>query len=227
MDQITDSTCGPTVMSMLLDFYHISVTQEDVIKAAGVKDTIEEDGMTLEQLALAAQKLAPAYTLWYKEDATILDIAALVSQHELPVAVNWQGFFYDSLEEEKHGRFLFHGHYSIVTDISARENTITIADPYYEFPDDRTFPIDWFKSRWWDIDEDKDPTINQNVSFYTSRLLFIVVPQAATFPTSLGLQTVAADFRQQKIAQARLSHQHHPAFAQPRPWWSWWKKLKR
>ncbi|MEO8581006.1 MAG: C39 family peptidase [Patescibacteria group bacterium] len=210
--QMDDSTCGPAVMQMLLDYYGIAVTQKDVVHAAGADATVEEEGTRIDQLSTALRQLAPNYALWYKEDASIEDMVSLIDEHQVPVVVNWQGLFYDTLKEEaKLSTAVTHGHYSLITDVNVQNDTITMVDPFYEFVEkDRIFPIDWFKSRWWDVDYKTDAATHQDIAYYTSRLLFIVVPAKETFPKKVGMTQVPTNYLQQKFEKARLSHSHHP-----------------
>jgi hypothetical protein len=209
--QPDDSTCGPTVLQMLLSFYNIDVSLDEMVQATGAQETIAESGTGIDQLSLAISSIAPGYVLLYKEEATIEDIAMLVHEYELPVAVDWQGMFYDTLEEEaKLSSHLFHGHYSIVTDIDSGNGTLNIVDPFYDFiSQDRIFPIDWFKTRWWDVDDAKDET-GKEVSYYAIRYLFVVIPKSRSFPKEIGLTEVANNYRQQKITKASRSITVHP-----------------
>ncbi len=141
--------------------------------------------------------------------------------------MDWQGYFYESLVQEKKGRFLHHGHYAIVTEVNAQQDTITLADPYYEFsPNDRTFPIDWFKTRWWDMAEEKDPSTGKEVFYYTSRLMFVVTPNKMTFLEAVGMKKVPADYLQQKLSKGLLSLEHHPLIDEKRKRWMPWRKAE-
>lgn len=223
--QTTDSTCGPAVLQILLDFYHIVTTQSEIIRAAGVETTVEENGIGMHTLSTAVRQLAPKHTLWYKEDSSIKDVHSLIEEYKIPVAVDWQGFFYDSLEEEGKSHALDHGHYSIISEINLEKDTITLIDPYPKFiSKDRMFPIGWFKSRWWDTAEEKDTTTGEKILYYTSRLLFIVVPENEIFPQTLGMGKVADDYLKEKLAKAHLSHSFHPQLKQKNRFWSFWKK---
>lgn len=212
--QATDSTCGPTVVRMLLDFYHIHASEETILQATNAKESLEANGTRIDQLAASVKSIAPGYALWYKEDAHINDIQVLIHHHKVPVAVDWQGLFWETLlEEARLSSHLYHGHYSVVTDIDLEKDSITIADPFKDFSaKDRIFPIDWFKSRWWDISDTYGTEIEEDISYYNSRMIFIVVPNNKRFPQSLGMQKVSKDYFAQKIAKARKTLQIHPPF---------------
>lgn len=212
--QETEDTCGPAVIRMLLDFYHINVTESQVVEATQAKDMIKDTGTRLDQLATSIKNLAPEYTIWYKEDAHINEVSTLIHEYKVPVVVDWQGLFWDSLlEEMKLSTHPYHGHYAIVTDIDIENDKITIADPYHEFStQDRIFPLDWFKTRWWDVADTEGTEIKDDVSYYTSRMMFILIPKSETFPLDLGMQTVAEDYFEKKIEKARKSQAFHPSF---------------
>ena len=97
--QISESHCGPAVIEMLLDAIGVKWTQAEITRAAGVEDTIEEDGTRIDQLARAVGQLAPQAQFWYKYYSSLSDIQYLLSRG-YGVGVEWQGLFYDSEEEE-------------------------------------------------------------------------------------------------------------------------------
>jgi len=212
--QETDSICGPAVIQMLLNFYNIKITQKEAVEAAGISEVVERDGTRLDQMSLVVKNLAPGYAFWYKEDATIQDISALIDTYHVPVGINWQGYFWDSLlEEARFGAPLSNGHYSIVTNIQREKNQLAIVDPDYKrSAKELAFPIGWFKTRWWDTAQGVDDRTGKEITYYTSRLLFIVVPEKETFPQLLDLHAVPEQYFQSKIEEARHSHSVHPAF---------------
>ena len=52
--------------------------------------------------------------LWYKNQASVEDLVALVCRYRCPAGVEWQGFFEDREEDEDLDEGDY-GHYSIVT----------------------------------------------------------------------------------------------------------------
>jgi ABC-type bacteriocin/lantibiotic exporter with double-glycine peptidase domain len=188
--QQSDSHCGPAVVQALLNFYGIKVTQEAVVATARAKSTIIRHGMRPDQLAKALAKLAPKHQFWFKQYANSTDLDRLIHEYQLPVAINWQGLFWDTLNEEKlHNPNGEHGHYSLVIDINANKDQIVIADPFYEYNDaPRIFSYTWFKTRWWDVDHLVNKSTHRKYSISTKRLIFIVVPKTATFPQDLHFQ---------------------------------------
>ena len=110
--------------------------------------------------------------------------------YHTPVVINWQGLFYDTVEEEDQfnpdGE---HGHYSLVVDIDIENDSITTSDPFPEYnAKPRVFSLRWFLTRWWDVDHMHDPKVGVLKSFHTTHFLFIVAPKSATFPKKLGMQ---------------------------------------
>jgi hypothetical protein len=112
----------------------------------------------------------------------------------VPVGINWQGLFYDTLKEEskayRHENVDGdHGHYSVVTGIDRNSGKITITDTYcdyYHTP--RVFSYDWFKTRWWDVDSKIDPKTGIRYRLETKRMIFIVAPKDAEYPLELGMK---------------------------------------
>lgn len=188
--QQTDSHCGPATLQILFAFLNKSITQDQVVEAARVKSRLTKHGMRPDQLARAVAILAPDLQFWFKEHTTSRELATLIHEYQWPVAVNWQGLFYDTVEEEKqknpHGE---HGHYSIVTDINVDEDKIVIMDPYSEYySKPRQFSLTWFKKRWWDVDHEVNRKTGQKNSIKTQKLIFIVAPKDTEFLHKLKMQ---------------------------------------
>lgn len=209
--QSNESTCGPAVIRMLLNHFHISVTEKDIVQASGVGAMLKQNGTRIDQLAKSVTTLSQELKFYYKEEASIEDIVKLIHEYNVPVGIDWQGLFWDTLlEEARLSTHIDHGHYAIVTDISPDDGTITILDPFYAFKDLRIFPVDWFKTRWWDIADTNGSDVKEDISYYTTRLIFVVVPKNATFLKSVGLQSVSDTFFYEKIEKAKKSLQYHP-----------------
>lgn len=184
--QITESHCGPAVAEVLLDSIGIQCDQELISKAAGVEESIMDEGTRIDQLALAVVRVAPEARFWYKFESSIDDIRYLLSQG-YAVGIEWQGLFYDSEAEEKNEGE--HGHYSIITDIDEENSTFIIRDPYEEyFHHDRIFPINTFLRRWWDTNNVEDPTTHQIKIVEDVRPLFFVTRNSIEFPQELGFK---------------------------------------
>lgn len=188
--QQTDSHCGPAVVQSLLSQFKLNFTQDEIVASAGARSRLKAHGTRPDHLARAVAKLAPKLQFWYKQPANIHDLVALIHIYHVPVAVNWQGLFYDTLEEEKrfnpHGE---HGHYSLVTDIDPLKDQITLADPYPDYSNaPRTFSYSWFKTRWWDVDHLYHRKTRKRDDLHTKKLLFIIIPKDADFPAKLHLQ---------------------------------------
>jgi len=191
--QITDSHCGPAVVQLLFSHLDRQVTQDEVVTAARVRSRLEAHGTRPDHLARAVAKLAPDLQFWFKQHATIHDLEVLIDQHHYPVAVNWQGLFYDTEEEqERENPGGDHGHYSAAIDIDVEKDKITLADPYSEYAHKpRVFSLKWFQKRWWDVDHDVirvSKSHQRRNSIKTKRLIFIVTPKDADFPLELGMK---------------------------------------
>jgi hypothetical protein len=185
--QIGESHCGPAVIQMLLHNLDIAVTQQAVTEAGGASDKIAQQGMRVDQLGLAVQKLAPQTSFWFKEHTTIEELVQIVTDYNYPVGIEWQGLFEDTLEDEtEDGDY---GHYSVVTMADSKSRKLVIVDPYKDFrSQDRIFTFEFFISRWWDINDFPDPLTGKENLVEDRQMLFIITPEEETFPQLLGLK---------------------------------------
>jgi hypothetical protein len=173
---------------MLLARCGVAADQERLTELARAQMTISSRGIRVDQLARAVAGLGAGLALWYKTRANPGDLATLVRRYRYPVGVEWQGFFEDSEEEEDYvtGEY---GHYSVVTDIDLRRRLITLRDPYPDFCQrDRVFRLDWFVSRWWDINLMPMPSSAVLLLVEDRHMLFVVTDERERFPASLDLQ---------------------------------------
>lgn len=187
--QLTGSHCGPATLELLYSYLNRKISQEDVVKAVKLQTRIKEDGTRPRELARAVKRLTPKYQFWFKNQASPEDLDLLINKYHYPVGINWQGLFYDSVEEEARlNPRGDHGHYSVVVKINLPKDEIQIVDPYPEYAaKPRKFSLSWFISRWWDEVEDKDPKTGKFEITRTDQLLFVVVPKTKTIDPQLGL----------------------------------------
>src|SRR5512135_258854 len=89
--QISESHCGPAVIQMLLNYLGVEVTQEAVAEAGGASDLIELQGMRVDQLGRAVQRLAPQTRFWYKDHSTLEELVRIVRGYGYLVGIEWQG----------------------------------------------------------------------------------------------------------------------------------------
>ncbi len=174
---------------MMLAPLGIYATQEHLTELAGAVDTIEEHGTRLDQLAAAVRGAAPHLRLWFKDHSSAEELHQVVMEHGFAAAVEWQGLFEDSVEDEdEDGDY---GHYSIVTNVDLDAGRVTILDPYKDFvADDRIFALDFFLTRWWDTNEVADPETGKPVLIEDYHLMFIIAPEEESFPAALGMRTL-------------------------------------
>ncbi|SRR5258708_2533910 len=180
--QISNSHCGPATLSMLLANLGVKVRQKDIVPAAKLTvKKINDFGVTVWELAEATKKLSN-FDFWMKDNATIQEINKLITKHNCPVAVEWQGEFLQYGDDDS-------GHYSVVTEISKKDNSIYIADPYKHFSGkDRKLKLTRFQELWWDINEIKNPATKKLELIKDYHLIFIIIPKGATFPIDLGME---------------------------------------
>lgn len=190
LSQETDSYCGPAVTQMLLSHLGAKVTQEEIITTAKIRSRIMRLGARPDHLAKAVALLAPQTQFWFKQATKTQDLVDLVKKYKFPVAVNWQGLFYPSEEEQvKKNKSDENGHYSVVIGIDVKKDCILIADPYSEYAKaPREFSLKWFEKRWWDVVHEKDRKTGKKLAIKTHRFAFVITSKKATFPKKLQMK---------------------------------------
>jgi hypothetical protein len=204
--QISESHCGPAVIQILLSSLGVDVTQEEVAEAGGATNLIAMNGMRVDQLARAVQRLAPQVLFYYKDHASIDELVRVVNDYRHPAGVEWQGLFEDEGEQQPnetklgvrdHSGLLAdsesedddYGHYSLVVRADRRKRQLIIADPYKDyFAQARVFDFKEFDQRWYDYNEVSDPISGQPVLVEDDHLLFVVIRRNALFPRQMGMR---------------------------------------
>lgn len=128
------SLCGPASLKMVMDYYSVSASEDELAKIAG---STLEDGTTIEGMIKAARHFG--FKVLKKEKASINDIKGLINKGT-PVIVRW---FFDDW-----------GHYSVVVDINKKK--VVLMDPILKkfliFVKKRVIPIEKFMHIWFDYD---------------------------------------------------------------------------
>lgn len=187
--QISESHCGPAVIQMLLNTLGVEVTQEAVAEAGGASDLIELQGMRVDQLGRAVQRLAPHTRFWYKDHSTLEELVRIVADYKYLVGIEWQGVFEDTLEEETQDND--YGHYSVVSMADSINRKLVIVDPYKDFrAQDRIFTFEFFVTRWWDTNEMPDPLTGKGYLVEDRQMMFTITSQYAKFPKHLGMKKI-------------------------------------
>jgi hypothetical protein len=181
--------CGPTTLEMLFSFYGLAVSQDAIVQAANLFETIQRSGSRIDQLDEAVQKLAPDYTLLAKYNSSIEDIALLTGEFELPVGVEWQGTFID-----QEGTFFDEGHYSVITSVDQLAAELNIVDPEERSAlREGKISVADFERRWWeenDVPMLNDPTKTEIIR--NDRLIFVLIIKSCSAPLrDFGLQPVS------------------------------------
>jgi hypothetical protein len=207
--QISESHCGPAVIQMLLSHLGIDVTQEEVAEAGGATNLIALNGMRVDQLARAVQRLAPQVIFYYKDHTSIDELARVVNDYRHPAGVEWQGVFEDEEEQQpdevksgpadqaglladSESEDSDYGHYSLVIRADRRRRQLIISDPYKDyFSQARVFGFEEFDQRWYDYNEIPDPISGKPVLVEDDHLIFVVVRRNVLFPRRMGLRTFA------------------------------------
>ncbi len=185
--QISEYHCGPAVLQMLLAQHGVVANQQYLTELADVAATIKTRGTRVDQLARAVAWLRAGVCLWYKTHTSAEDLVAVVCVHRCAAGVEWQGLFEESEADED---FMAgdYGHYSVVTCVDRRRGLITLRDPYPRFwRADRVFRLDWFISRWWDVNLAPAPGTGRLRPVEDRRMLFVVTGERARFPAALGM----------------------------------------
>jgi hypothetical protein len=190
-------------MQMLLSNLGIDVTQEEVAEAGGAASLITLNGMRVDQLARAVNRLAPQVLFYYKDHASLEDLARVVNDYRHPAGVEWQGLFEDepgqkpaAHNEDQAGLLADSeseeddfGHYSLVMRADRRRRRLIIADPYKDyFSQARVFSFEAFERRWYDFNEVPDPVSGQPLLVEDDHLFFIVVRRIVQFPQRIGMR---------------------------------------
>ena len=191
--QLTVAHCGPASVQMLLSFLGHEVDQNQIVQSANASDKLLTHGTTLNDFSLAINNLFPQLQFWYKYNASMADLSAIINDFQYPVGVEWQGVFdYPDDEEEDVTDYGEEdddpGHYGVITYINTLENILLIADPERHYAGtDRRFSILQFERRWWDINEITDPQTFKKQEVDDYHAMFIITPKDVTFPDQLHM----------------------------------------
>lgn len=120
--------CGPASLKMVLDFFGIEKSENELAKMCGYKTS---KGVALEGLLKATKGLG--LKTFYKDFAKIKDLKSYVIDRKIPVIVDW--FSTDD------------GHYSVVVDID--DKNIYMQDP--ELGGLKIMDLETFKRVWFDF----------------------------------------------------------------------------
>lgn len=191
--QISESHCGPAVLQMLLSHLGINVSQEELTRVINAESFIHDRGLRVDELARATSIVAPNTQFWYKDHSLTDDLVTLVRDFQWPTGVEWQNLFYNTVEEEyedTEGEQYDFGHYSVVVAIHPEENLIVHADPYPEFAgQNRYFSLDWFESRWWDVNP--VTLFGKTEEVLDERMMFVITQKGTFFPKALGMKPLS------------------------------------
>lgn len=125
----TPAFCGPASLKMVLNFYGVSVSEEDLVKLSGATP---KKGTSLKGLIKAAKHYK--FHTYSKTNGTLVDLKRFVKKG-IPIIVDW--FSEDD------------GHYSVVVDID--KNSIILMDPekgHYKMT------LEKFERVWFDFPGD-------------------------------------------------------------------------
>ncbi|HKB88538.1 MAG TPA: C39 family peptidase [Patescibacteria group bacterium] len=184
--ELSNYSCGPATLEMLLSFVGSKATQKELIKSIRVQKTIKLYGININDMGHAVKIVSRGkLVFWRKHRANVSDIALTIDKFKYPVGVEWQGDFYENEDEDR-------GHYSVVTSVNKESGFLRIADPYFnsffKYKDlDRKYAINDFVKKWWDINEIKVAGSPKRRKIKDTRVMFVIVPKGENWPKKLGM----------------------------------------
>ncbi len=169
---------------MLASFIGVNIKQNKLVAICKLEKKLVKYGANINDLGKAVKKAVPGGEFWYKDKSSIKDIEDIIKKHKFPVGVEWQGVFEEHTDGDD-------GHHSVVTHIDRTKNLIFISDPFRRFAlVDRKFKLDFFKKRWWDFNEIKNPKTKKMEQVKDIRMMFVVTPKGKTFPKEMGMKRI-------------------------------------
>lgn len=180
--QITVYHCGPAVLTMLYSFLGVKVSQRGLVASLRAQNKIKKFGFNMKDIARAANIAGKgSFVFWKKANTKISDLDLIINKYKSPVAVEWQGVFYEYSDGDD-------GHFSIVTEINKKGGYVRVADPYTKFfGTDRKFKIKEFEQRWWDSNEIKVAGTTKLRTVVDNRVSFLIAPKGENWPKKLGM----------------------------------------
>jgi predicted double-glycine peptidase len=180
--QIDIYSCGPAVLAALYSNLGVRVSQRGLIASLRAQNKIKKYGLSVKDLARASKIVGKgAFAFWKKSGARINDLDKIVNQYKCPVAVEWQGVFYEFEDEDS-------GHYAVITKVDKKSGFLRISDPFHAFAGvDRKFKIHDFEKRWWDFNEISVSGTSKKRRVKDIRVMFVITPKGESWPKVLGM----------------------------------------
>lgn len=177
--------CGPAVIVELFSLNGLHTSQAAVVRTLRAQNKIKLYGLTVHELARATKTLsAGKLVLWKKQRAAISDLDKVVNKFGYPVAVEWQGVFYEFSDGED-------GHYCVITKVDKEKGYLRMADSYQAFAGvDRRLTLKFFEKRWWDMNEIKVAGTTRRRAIVDRKVMFVITPKGETWPKKLGMSKV-------------------------------------
>ncbi len=156
----TPGLCGPASLKMVLDYYGVSASEQELAKLTG---SSKEKGTSIEGLIKAVKHFG--FNVFVKENSTLNDLKYFIKRN-IPVIVDW--FAEDD------------GHYSVVVDINKKN--VVLMDPALRkilvYIRRRKFSPETFQRVWFDFPGD----YIKNPRDLVLRLMLVVTPFKENFP---------------------------------------------
>ncbi len=151
----TPGLCGPASLKMVLDYYGVSVSEQELARLSG---SFGEKGTSVSGLVKAAKHFG--FKAFLKKNSSLKDLEYFVNK-KIPVIVDW-------FNEDD-------GHYSVVVDINKKE--VVLMDPALRkiliYIRRKVFSRETFFRIWFDFPGDHIKSPKDLVL----RLMLVVTPK--------------------------------------------------
>ena len=187
--ELTNYNCGPATLEMLLSFVGVKATQTSLIKSIHAQKKIKKFGINVADLSKAVNIAGKKkLSFWKKAKASVNDINLAIHKYSCPVGVEWLGEFYENEDEDP-------GHYSVITKVDKKADSLRMADPYFNsffhYENlDRKLTIPEFVKKWWDVNEVKVSGTSKRRKIKDTRVMFVITKKGESWPKKLGMKKV-------------------------------------
>ena len=107
--QVDSNSCGPAILAALFSVFGVHVSQKGITASLRAQNKIKEFGLNVRDMARASKIIGKGnFSFWRKADGKISDLDLIINKYKSPVAVEWQGIFYEDEDDDN-------GHYCIIT----------------------------------------------------------------------------------------------------------------
>lgn len=184
--EISNYSCGPAVLQMLLSFVGVKASQLGMIRSLRAQKRIKIYGIDTKDMAKVTRIVGEkSLSFWRKHNATVNDLSYVVNKFKYPVGVEWRGDFFENEDEDK-------GHYAVVTKIDKNAGEMRMSDPYFNTffaynNLDRKYKISEFVKIWWDTNPIFVAGSSKPRWIKDVKTMFVITPKEVTWPKKVGM----------------------------------------